>query len=112
MKRGFDVYGETRLYHDSVCLWVHQIEGTRRNVVNPTVLVVESRDLETTAPTEPSLELDRATAVNLMTALWKLGYRPLGEDFRPVDGEVRAMGEHLEDMRRLVFKLGVEPRRS
>lgn len=110
-RNGFEVYGETAIWHDSVRLWLHSKQGSRRQIVEPMQAVVKVEDdVPTATPVEPSLELSRATMQNLMTELWRLGYRPVGHDFRSTDGEVRALNEHMQDLRRLVFRLDVEPR--
>lgn len=53
---------------------------------------------------EPSVTLSLEDAVSLMTELWNAGIRPAEVG---TTGELAALKYHLEDMRKLVFKLPV-----
>jgi hypothetical protein len=51
---------------------------------------------------EPTFNLRRAEAQQLFNLLWREGYRPA--DGTGNTGHTQALSNHLEDMRRLVFK--------
>lgn len=55
----------------------------------------------------PGLTISLTAAQELMDSLWQSGIRP--SDGKGSSAEVNAVKYHLEDMRRLVFKVGDKP---
>lgn len=106
---GFDVHAEDYRWGSEVNLWIYR-KGERTHVVEPTTFVVTTKDPDlVSALSEASVNMSRAFAERLMTALWKLGVRPIGEDLSGA-GELTSTRAHLEDLRRLVFELDIKPR--
>lgn len=51
---------------------------------------------------DPTFSFNREEAQSLLDALWKEGLRPT--DHADPSGEIQRISDHLQDMRRLVFK--------
>lgn len=82
--RGFDVQAqETRVTHHAL-------------------LVLEPQEKHRCIP-EPTMRLTKDEAIGLLDALWNIGIRPSSGEGNP--GQLGATERHLEDMRRLVFKM-------
>lgn len=54
-----------------------------------------------TVTTDMGISLDETAAQELMDGLWNCGYRPTREV--GTEGQVKAMNEHLTDLRKLIF---------
>lgn len=55
----------------------------------------------------PTVNMSNENAQELMDAMWEAGVRPSNGEGNV--GQIGAMREHLEDMRRIVFKCDVNP---
>ena len=64
------------------------------------VVMVEHKDFEVI---DPTFHLDQRHAQVLMDDLWRCGVRP--SDGEGSAGQLASVKYHLEDMRRLVFKM-------
>ena len=93
----------TDIYWDGVRVLVchTDAEGKVSAVAEPVQFTMRQRGPGTPIGA-PTFEFDKASADNLMNALWEAGFRPSG--YKSPDGEVRRLEAHLEDMRTLVFK--------
>lgn len=87
------------------------IPGPERKVYHATGLrIVEVMHTEEAYPHDaPAFSLPHVIALELMTKLWQLGYRP-ATNLVSSASELEAVNKHLEDMRTLVFDnwLGTE----
>lgn len=110
--RGFDVHAEDRYFQNQVAIWLfHRRPDAKVEVARHVDFVIDVEDPRTVqSGADASLVIDKQAAERLLTALWKLGLRPIGEDLEPQAGELDAMRAHLRDLQRLLFKLDVEPR--
>ncbi len=107
----FQVYAEPRLISNSIAMYLHRKVGDRVEFWLPIIPTIRSEEEGATSAADQgaSLDIPKETVIELMTELWRIGIRP--RDLPPVGGgELRAMAEHLEDLRRLVFRLDVQPR--
>lgn len=97
----FDVHAEKTSFERYIKLWFfHKGEAVDRQL-KPIAFEVTTVDDRSMCP-DPTLEIDRRTAQNLMDALWSAGLRP--NNGEGMDAQVTAIKAHLEDMRTLVFK--------
>jgi len=79
------------------------VPGVRRFVVLPPAL--EAKTVEPGELVEsPTFTFEMDLAQSLLDALWKIGIRP-SEPQRDHGGELAATRFHLEDMRRLLFRV-------
>lgn len=66
--------------------------------VYPCMTLVESKDMA--VQTLPAVAMPFHVAKMLMQAMWDAGLRPAGQE--PVEGQLKALHNHLEDMRTIV----------
>jgi hypothetical protein len=85
----------------SIIIGRQDITGEVTQLVAPVQMTMEPR-IEGMMITNPSMQFSPAEAENLMTALWDAGIRP--RNHISPDGEIRRLNDHLQDMRKLVFK--------
>ena len=70
--------------------------------VNPLTLTRIDEKFDEGIPHDPMCYLSRSAAIELMDSLWNCGVRPSNGEGNV--GQIGAMKDHLNDMRRLVFK--------
>lgn len=109
---GFDIHAEQHQFGHEVALWFYRRRADQKvDVIRELQLIVATHEVNTAQVTEgASLTIEKHAAERLLTALWKLGIRPIGEDLEPQVGELDAIRAHLKDLQRLLFRLDVEPR--
>ena len=96
-------------WFSGIKLWVRARRGfdnfQRKSLLFPEAIVWTEIDRESSDAGlrhEPFMELTDNEAQILMDELWKFGIRP--SDGSGNVGQIKAMDDHLKDMRHLVFK--------
>ncbi len=95
-----DWYAENAIWYRSVRLYgrIRRVTGQRDILETVQVRTVEPNEA---ADDEPFLSITRESAQSLMDALWSCGLRP--SEGQGSAGQLAAVKDHLNDMRRLVF---------
>lgn len=98
LEYGIQIIGGYDWSYDQLAIVICDRTPTQNLVAKPLVFEEHTEGL----PKKPTVKLRRAEAQQLFDLLWKEGYRPA--DGTGNAGHTQALGNHLEDMRRLVFK--------
>lgn len=96
--KNFEVTAERFNFNRDVRIWLFRKGLVDVQVAKPIELVPDDG-----AVAEPTLELDRGVAQNLLDALWVAGFRP--ENGEGANAQVSAIKDHLKDMQKIAFKL-------
>lgn len=82
-----------------ICIWVGDFSGSRRMVgTNVIMKTVEEGEMSS-----PTMSISMTAAQELMDSLWECGLRP--SEGSGSAGALLATQRHLDDMRRIVFKV-------
>lgn len=106
MKEGWNVIIRYDQEFDHTNVWLVKQMGHERVVVNPVDLAMTRELGVNEMPPEPTLAFHGNEAhqflQELTNALVESGFKP--DELKALSGELDAVQNHLEDMRRLVFK--------
>lgn len=90
-------------YGSFAIVFSKELQNGDIEVAQPLVMKTTKRGLIT----EPCVRLQQNEAQQLFDLLWKEGYRP--KDGTGNAGHIKAMDNHLQDMRKLVFEVTGKP---
>jgi hypothetical protein len=84
---------------NKVDIAIERFGGVRRTVLKPVFEVIEPN---IAVSPDHLIRVDRDSVADLMTQLWRLGFRPVGVDNNAA--EITAKNEHIQDLRTIAFK--------
>lgn len=93
-----DIFCHDALFRD--CVEIYAKSGEDQVIFNPIVQKIEPAPA---AAINPSLDLRRHEAQQLMNELWRIGLRP--RDGRGAPADVDHLEKHIDDLRKIAFKV-------